>query len=555
MANSNGWGDGASNNDIGWGKGADNAIGWGSIYADSWAGATDIVGTPAVDPDAQAFITAASITDPTQQSAINQLVVDLKGYNIWTKLRACYPFIGGTSSTHKWNLKDPRDLDVAFRLRFFGGAVHTSNGVQGNALNAYYNTYLNANSLPISSNASGVYIRTDVSESGVDFGAINTNAYDSAQFGSRNTSNQYVSRWYQAGNTLNTTSNSDSRGFYQLTRRNSSEYITAKNTSKVVVAAPASSVIPSMPFYGLAAYFVPTAADAFHGSKQIAFHYFADSSLSNTELDNLYTAVQAFQVTLGRSIGTQTVSDADAQAFVTNAGIVDQVEANAVNNLVIGLKADGLWIKMKAVYPFVGGTSTSTTYNLRNTAQYQISWNGGWTWNSQGVTGNASNSFANTGFNPNSAFSTNDSAHLSLYSRTNSAASAYVDFGATNGAGSSTALNSAYTNSALSLLHNGSTGISTSNTNTQGFYVGSRTTSAIHKLFKGAVQIGSTDTTSAGTRPNLNLYLGAYNVNNIALYHTNRNYAFASIGDGLTDADVTNLNSRVTTFQTTLNRL
>jgi hypothetical protein len=47
MANSNGWGDGASNNDIGWGKGADNAIGWGSIYADSWAGATDIVGTPA----------------------------------------------------------------------------------------------------------------------------------------------------------------------------------------------------------------------------------------------------------------------------------------------------------------------------------------------------------------------------------------------------------------------------------------------------------------------------------------------------------------------------
>ena len=47
MANENGWGDGASNNDIGWGKGADNAIGWGAIYADSWAGATDIVGTPA----------------------------------------------------------------------------------------------------------------------------------------------------------------------------------------------------------------------------------------------------------------------------------------------------------------------------------------------------------------------------------------------------------------------------------------------------------------------------------------------------------------------------
>jgi hypothetical protein len=44
MANSNGWGDGAANNNIGWGQGANNAIGWGDIHTDSWAGATDIVG-------------------------------------------------------------------------------------------------------------------------------------------------------------------------------------------------------------------------------------------------------------------------------------------------------------------------------------------------------------------------------------------------------------------------------------------------------------------------------------------------------------------------------
>jgi hypothetical protein len=44
MANTNGWGDGASNNTISWGQGANNTIGWGDIHADSWAGATDIVG-------------------------------------------------------------------------------------------------------------------------------------------------------------------------------------------------------------------------------------------------------------------------------------------------------------------------------------------------------------------------------------------------------------------------------------------------------------------------------------------------------------------------------
>ena len=50
MANANGWGDGASNNNIGWGKGADNAIGWGSVYSVSSAGATDIVGVAPSTP-------------------------------------------------------------------------------------------------------------------------------------------------------------------------------------------------------------------------------------------------------------------------------------------------------------------------------------------------------------------------------------------------------------------------------------------------------------------------------------------------------------------------
>ena len=95
--------------------------------------------TPAIDPDAQAFITAASITDPTQQSAINTLVTDLKGYGVWTKMKALYPFCGSTASQHKWNLKDPRDLDVAFRLVFSGGGTHSANGAWPNGTNAYAN--------------------------------------------------------------------------------------------------------------------------------------------------------------------------------------------------------------------------------------------------------------------------------------------------------------------------------------------------------------------------------------------------------------------------------
>ena len=95
------------------------------------------------DADAQAFLTAASITDATISGAINTLVVQMKADNIWTKMKAIYPLVGGTASTHKWNLKDPRDLDVAYRLQFFGGVTHNSNGITSNGTNAYADTFLN----------------------------------------------------------------------------------------------------------------------------------------------------------------------------------------------------------------------------------------------------------------------------------------------------------------------------------------------------------------------------------------------------------------------------
>lgn len=94
------------------------------------------------DNDVCAFITAASITNTTQKNAINQLVLDLKSANIWSKMKAIYPFVGGTASSHKFNLKDPRDLDAAFRLSFVGGGTHSSTGYVPNGTTAYADTFL-----------------------------------------------------------------------------------------------------------------------------------------------------------------------------------------------------------------------------------------------------------------------------------------------------------------------------------------------------------------------------------------------------------------------------
>ena len=96
-----------------------------------------------IDSDAKSFLTASGITDTTITNAIDTLVTGLKSNGLWNKFYAIYPFVGGTAFTHKWNLKDSRDLDAAFRLTFYGGLTHNSNGVTGNGLTGYADTSFN----------------------------------------------------------------------------------------------------------------------------------------------------------------------------------------------------------------------------------------------------------------------------------------------------------------------------------------------------------------------------------------------------------------------------
>ena len=107
-----------------------------------------------LDPDAAAFLSAAGISNQVQSNAINNLVLDLKEEALWTMMDAIYPVIGGTAASHKLNLKDPRDLDAAFRLSFNGSWTHNSSGMKAASVssNNYANTYLT----PSSFNNTGV---------------------------------------------------------------------------------------------------------------------------------------------------------------------------------------------------------------------------------------------------------------------------------------------------------------------------------------------------------------------------------------------------------------
>jgi len=295
MANSNGWGDGAANNAIGWGQGANNAIAWGDSHAKSWAGATDIVGLT-TDPDAQAFITAAAITDPTQQLAIDNLVKGLKSDNIWTKMKAIYPFVGGTATTHKYNLKDPRDLDAAFRLVFNGGWTHSPQGATPNGVNGYADTKLNIqNNLNQDSIHLSYYSRTNSNATEVEIGA------QSGSF-------QTLLELRTAGTTyfvLNqstpyvTYADVDSRAFYIANRTASNVINGWKNSIKVATGITATIGEPNLNLY-IGAYNLSNTTANF-STKQTAFSSIGDG-LTDTEAANLYTRVQAYQTALSRQV-------------------------------------------------------------------------------------------------------------------------------------------------------------------------------------------------------------------------------------------------------------
>ena len=248
------------------------------------------------DVDAQAFITNASITNTTQKTAINQLVLDLKSANIWGKMKTIYPFVGGTASSHRFNLKDPRTVAAAFYLNFYGGGTHSANGYQPDGATAFADTrfvpsiefsglqdnsgvtYYNAT--PNTSSGDGCYstgslflFRADTLSidirMNVNFDQPYTQIYSSSGIGT-----------FTVTKNGSTTVNSYHNG------------VLAGSTSKTSALVPKEAYIGARNQNGI--------AGSYNSDEKrfIAFH----TGLSSAEVLALKNAIQTYQTTLGRQV-------------------------------------------------------------------------------------------------------------------------------------------------------------------------------------------------------------------------------------------------------------
>jgi hypothetical protein len=245
--------------------------------------------------------------------------------------------------------------------------------------------------------------------------------------------------------------------------------------------------------------------------------------------------------------GFGTPIDPDAAAFfarVTAAGgTLSATEQTAVNTLVVQMKADGTWAPMKAIYPMVGASAAACAQNLKSSS-FTGTFGGAWGFSSNGVQGNGTNTYFDTALTPSTTLS-NTSEHLSFYSRTNINEAKY-DFASGNFAVILYS-NTFYVNFTGSGIFTASFAVA----NTLGFYLGTNVTGTSVNGYRNGTKVinNSPLVCQLATTP---MILGASTTTPSNV--TAKQYAFASIGDGLNDTQASNFYTAVQAFNTTLSR-
>ena len=246
----------------------------------------------------------------------------------------------------------------------------------------------------------------------------------------------------------------------------------------------------------------------------------------------------------GPSYGTLTT------AWIAATGETDLTILGALNTLETDLTTYGLTAKITGLYPFVGGDATKHSYNFMNTAQYNLTFLGGWSHTSSGALANGVNGMADTGILP---LSLNDFG-FGFYGY-KSTFESRCQMGAESGSGV-TFLYGCF-NSGGTMLSNingtGQKSTSGTYTNVKGFYSVSRTDAST--VLTRAVNDTASFSVSGGTLQTAKtMYIGANNYASTGDAHCNTEFRGSFVGNGLTATESGNLKTAFDTFNATLSR-
>lgn len=251
-----------------------------------------------MDADAAAFFAANGITDPTIQSAVDAFIIAIKAANLWTNAKAFYLIVGGTAATHKWNARDPRDLDAAYRLTFGGTWTHSALGMKGTGgpLDHHADTKFLANALPSNAGAFGVYITENDSGGYCEIGANNAGGMEATIY-SRYSGTTFMN--FGTASYALSAGSSDSRGLWTCGRVDGSTSKAWKNSTEISSSNHAVT-LPANEFYLGARNNNGTPVN--RSPVRIAFAFITADAWDTTKQTAIYNAVQTLETALSRNV-------------------------------------------------------------------------------------------------------------------------------------------------------------------------------------------------------------------------------------------------------------
>ena len=262
-----------------------------------------------------------------------------------------------------------------------------------------------------------------------------------------------------------------------------------------------------------------------------------------------------------KPLSTAAAFDADALAYFTaNTAITSTADKNAINTFFLGLKSDGIYTKMKAMYLPIWGSAATCKWNLKDPRDlevaYRLNFATGWTYSSTGITPNGA-TYANTFLIPSSVFNTTTFESYSYYSRTNATSIDDYVIGSFNGVnGTNCGIIGRRTTTNLSgVFSNYNSGISYqdaryTNTDGRGFYLGNQQGTGIKFYKNNSLVAQNTTVATNANQSTYSVYLGALNYLNTVSGATTKECSFAHLGEKLTDAEAANFSNRVNTLMT-----
>ena len=246
--------------------------------------------------------------------------------------------------------------------------------------------------------------------------------------------------------------------------------------------------------------------------------------------------------------------DADATAYlaavVTAGGTTNATIDAAVDALFVELKAIGVYNELDAFYPAVGGTAASHAINANLNTSYDLTFNGGWTHNVSGMTSNGSNAYADTNVTPQDlgGVGTGLDRHHMLSSHAGVTSLGY------EGVGPSPYMAQRHGFIQWLDAQSSITPGATYGTGVPAIQIGNRTannSTNIQWMVTGGTIGKSTNTNTATSISTNNIEIGR--ISNTSFY-VGKLTNFWSLGDGLTDTEVSDYFDAINTFNNSLGR-